>query len=194
MNEFVFDGQQAQERVLYTIRAAPLAKRLTFTKVLVLSIFFGLVLYSIATIVPLLTNFLRLLAIFIPLMVMGIGVWWTAKIFDTDRTYLTDRRIIRFDVVTPFVTAKRALFWSEALKAKGFAPNLFYKFMKIGTLVVEPQTAQNENVRVSDVYYYEDLANYIDKILFTVKNQPEEMASFKPFVPKPKGSRDQAKI
>ena len=62
--------------------------------------------------------------------------------------------------------------------------------MKIGTIDVEPQLAEHEDVRVTDVYYFEDLANYIDKILFTFKNSPAEIATLKPFVPKGKGLRD----
>ncbi len=49
---------------------------------------------------------------------------------------------------------------------------------------------KHEDVRVTDVYYFEDLANYIDKILFTFKNTPGDIAAIKPFVPHPKGQRD----
>jgi hypothetical protein len=91
--------------------------------------------------------------------------------------------------VSPFFVTKRALFWNEALKAKAYASNIFFRSFKIGTIDVEPQLAEHEDVRVTDVYYFEDLANYIDKILFTFKNKPEDIASIKPFVPKVKGQR-----
>jgi len=55
--------------------------------------------------------------------------------------------------------------------------------------MVEPTALRTmEDVRITDVYYFEDLANYIDKILFTFKNTPAEVANLKPFVPKPKGT------
>ena len=85
---------------------------------------------------------------------------------------------------------KRALFWSETLKAKAYAPNMIFRMLKVGTIDVEPQLADHEDVRITDVYYFEDLANYIDKILFTFKNKPTDVAAIKPFVPKAKGQRD----
>ena len=39
----------------------------------------------------------------------------------------------------------------------------------IGKLQIEPQTALGEDVQVPYVTWYEDLANYIDKILYTFK-------------------------
>ena len=43
---------------------------------------------------------------------------------------------------------------------------------------------------LTHVYYYRDLGNYIDKILYTYKQKPKEMKKIKPFVEKPKGQRD----
>ena len=60
---------------------------------------------------------------------------------------------------------------------------------KIGILEVEPIMGDKENVIVRDVFYFEDLANYIDKILFTFKNKPAEVDQIAPFIPKPRGER-----
>ena len=46
-----------------------------------------------------------------------------------------------------------------------------------------------EDVSVGHVYYYGDLANYIDKIIYTFKTKPSEIQSVRPFVPKPAGKR-----
>ena len=67
---------------------------------------------------------------------------------------------------------------------------MFFRQFKIGTIDVEPQLSEHEDVRISDVYYYEDLSNYMDKIIFAFKNKPEEVSSIKAFVPMPKGKRD----
>ena len=97
---------------------------------------------------------------------------------------------MRFDKPSPFDVAKRALFWNEVLKAKGYSPNILYKLLRIGIIIVEPQLSDQENIVMYDMTYYEDTANYIDKILFTFKNKPMETAMLKPFVAKPKGERD----
>ena len=61
--------------------------------------------------------------------------------------------------------------------------------LRIGTVEVQPKMDEHESVRVTDVYFFEDLANYIDKILYLVKNSPDDIATIRLFVPKPAGSR-----
>lgn len=185
-----FDGQQEGERILYTITPHPIHKYLAVARLVFLALFFFVVLWVIGGIVPAITMALRLTGFILTIVLLIVGFWWNLTVFKKSRTYITDRRIIRFDVVSPFFTSKRALFWNEALKAKAYASNIFFRSFKIGTIDVEPQLAEHEDVRVTDVYYFEDLANYIDKILFTFKNKPEEIASIKPFIPKAKGQRD----
>lgn len=185
-----FDGQQEGERVLYAITPHPIHKYLAIARLIFLSLFFFVVLWVIGGIVPAMTLGLRLAGFLLSVLLLIVGFWWNLTVFRKSRSYITDRRIIRFDVVSPFFTTKRALFWNEALKAKAYASNIFFRSLKIGTIDVEPQLAEHEDVRVTDVYYFEDLANYIDKILFTFKNAPAEIATIKPFVPKAKGQRD----
>lgn len=188
--ETPFEGQQEGERVLYVIRPHPIAKQLAIARLVFLAVFFFAVLWVIGTIVPSAAMLLELIGLLLAIILLVVGIWWNHTIHEKAKTYITDRRIIRFDVVSPFFMTKRALFWNEALKAKAYAPNFLFRSMKIGTIDVEPQLADHEDVRVTDVYYFEDLANYIDKILYTFKNTPAEIASLKPFVPKAKGQRD----
>ncbi len=185
-----FDGQQEGERVLYVVTRHPLAQQLAIARTIFLSLFLYLMFLMIGFVVPSAAGILQITSIVLAMVLLGAGTLWNRKVFAQDKTYITDRRIIRFDVVSPFFMTKRALFWNEALKAKAYSPNLLYRTMKIGTIDVEPQLAEHEDVRVTDVYYFEDLANYIDKILFTFKNSPGEIAGLKPFVPKAKGQRD----
>jgi len=189
MATIVFDGQQTDERVLYTVRPHPFAKRLAIARVVVLAFFFFLVFLLISTIVPAVSSSLRIAGALTSLVLLSVGVWWNHVSFTRDKTFITDRRIIRFDTVSPFFQTKRALFWNEALKAKGYSPNLLFRFLKIGSVEVEPLLGEKENVIVTDVYYFEDLANYIDKILFTFKNKPADIDTIMPFVPKPRGER-----
>lgn len=190
MNHTLFDGQQTNERILYTIIPHPLSRYVAQVKIVFLAAFFLFVLSLIASIVPVGGEWIKGIGVVLCFFFLTAGLWWNHIAYAKDRTYITDRRIIRFDTVSPFFQTKRALFWSEALKAKAYAPNLFYRFLRIGTLEVEPVTVgEQENVIVTDVYYFEDLANYIDKILFTFKNKPTEIDQIKPFIPLPRGHR-----
>lgn len=185
-----FDGQQEGERILYTVVPHAVHKYLAVARLIFLAAFFFIVLWVIGGIVPAMTALFRTAGLVLALTLLGAGYWWNLNVFKKTRTYITDRRIIRFDVVSPFFVTKRALFWNEALKAKAYASNMFFRSLKIGNIEIEPQLAEGEDVRITDVYYFEDLANYIDKILFTFKNKPAEIAAVKPFVPKAKGQRD----
>lgn len=185
-----FDGQQADERILYTVLPHPLTKTAALVSIAVLAVFFLLVVMMISTAVPVGVLTIRIVGGVLCVLFGVLGIWYTNSAFTQDRTYITDRRIIRFETVSPFFHTKRALFWNEALKAKAYAPSMIYRTLNIGNLTVEPVMGEGESVRVTNISYYEDLANYIDKILYIVKNNPSSLATLKPFVPKPKGKRD----
>ena len=184
-----FDGQQSDERVLTVI--TPHISRFIFsvTMMIVIFLFILSILYSITSFIPQFAITIKVIATLLSMLVLGVSIWWLWKTQTNDKTYITDRRIIRFDIVTPFFTNKRALFWNETLKVKAYASNMLLRLIKIGVLQIEPVAAEQESIVIPDVYYHEDLANYIDKIMFTFKNKPEEINVMKPFVPKPKGQR-----
>lgn len=192
METIIFDGQQSDERVLYIVTPHIYAKYLAIARLIGLVILLGLVLVLIASIVPAISSILAFVGVLVSVVLLTTGIWWNQTVYSRSKTYITDRRIIRFDVASPFFQTKRALFWNEALKAKGFAPNLLFRMLNIGTVLVEPHMANAEDVRINDVHYFEDLANYIDKILYTFKNKPTEISLIRPFVPKPRGHRDTA--
>jgi hypothetical protein len=189
MSYSIFDGQQEEERILHTITAHALSKNIAIARIVLLAIFFVFVMFMVGSVIPDAATIFHVLGIICALILIGAGYLWNVIVYTKDRTYITDRRIIRFDVVSPFLTTKRSLFWHEVMKAKAFAPNLFYKKFNVGTVVVEPLMADHENVIVTDVSMYDDVGNFIDKILFTSKNKSNEMANFPVFVPKPKGQR-----
>lgn len=189
MSTIVFDGQQEGERILYELRPHPIAKYLAIARGILLSLGLVLVLVIIASVVPTVHGILTTIGIILGLFLVAASVWWNTKVYGQSRTYITDRRIMRFDVVSPFFQTKRALFWNEALKAKGYAPNLLWRILGIGTVEVSPHMDQHEDVVVPNVAYFEDLANYIDKILFTYKQTTSALADSKPFIAKPRGHR-----
>lgn len=189
MNTIVFDGQQEGERILYEIHPHLLAKYLAIGRIILLALSLFFVLLLTAGVAPAFATLLKVTGLAMSLLLIATSVWWNNKVYGESKTYITDRRIMRVTPVSPFFQTKRSLFWSEALKAKGFAPNFFCRSLGIGTVEIAPQMSEHENVIVTDVAYFEDIANYIDKILFTFKNKPTEVSLLKPFIPKPRGHR-----
>ena len=185
-----FDGQQSDERILYTVIPHPLSKYLAIARTVVLAFVFPIILFMIAGIIPQGAAILRIFSIVLSIILLIAGIWWNMMVYEKSRTYITDRRIIRFDVVSPFFRTKRALFWNEVLKTKAYAPDMFFRLFKVGVITVEPLMSDHEDVTIPHVYYFEDLANYIDKILYTFKNKPDDIKSIKSFIPMPKGKRN----
>jgi hypothetical protein len=190
MFNLLFDGQQTEEIILYEIKPHPIHQTLSVFKAVITGIFFMLLIYQMTSILPAAAIQIRIIGIL--LILVAISSWVVWIIFSQARSscFVTDRRIIRFEPATPFFTNKRSLFWNEVLKTKIYYPNFLYRILKIGTLVIEPHLSENENIKINYAAYAEDLANYIDKILFLVKNRPGEIASLKQFVAKPKGKRN----
>ena len=189
MNTIIFDGQQEGERILYEIHPHQIAKYLAVSRGVLLSLGLVIVLLIIASVVPTIAGVLSTIGIILGFFLIAASVWWNNKVYGQSRTYITDRRIMRFDIVSPFYQTKRSLFWHEALKAKGYAPHFIYRILGIGTVEVTPHMDQHEDVVIPNVAFFEDIANYIDKILFTYKQDASTIRDFKPFIPKPRGHR-----
>lgn len=185
-----FDGQQEGERILYTVREHPFSTYLSYVGLTAVGLFVIVLSFIIAASYMYTGTIYRIVGSVFGIGIIVLGGLWTRKRAGETVAYITDRRIMRFECTTPFYTAKRALFWNEALKAKAVTRNLFWKILNIGSVVVETQVPEQGDVYLGNVYYYDDLVNYIDKILFVFKNSPAEIAVMKPFVPKPKGNRD----
>jgi hypothetical protein len=186
-----FDGQQTDEKILHTIVPHTISLLIHIAQSIAGGFLFFFVAVMLSTVLSAFSILLIIVGILLALSAAAGGIIWSIFSHKNAKTYITDRRIIRFDRVNPFLVTKRSLFWNEVLKAKGYSPGFFMRALGIGKLQIEPQTADGEDVQVPFVTWYEDIANYIDKILFTYKNQPSAISSVKPFVPKPKGKRDE---
>jgi len=198
MHTGYFPGQQTDERVLYEVRPHTYAMYVDLAKIYVLSIVLIVVLSMLAKMSPMIAGFGWVFGLGIAV----IGTWLVNAMHHKNVAYLTDRRIVRFEAATPFATNVRALTWDEVVKVKTFPRNVFWKMAMIGTVVVHAgstyvhthaQTRENvytnDDLDLEHVFYYKDLGNYIDKILYMHKHSPEELKELRPFVPKPAGQR-----
>jgi len=183
-----FDGQQEGERILYEIKPHPLLLAFTTIKIVFTAFLFLVIVIVIG--MQIAFPLFWIAGICVVGTIASVALWWARFRFAHTTAYITDRRIVRIDQTTPFTVGKRALFWNEVLKAKAYEPNVFLKSRTIGSLSLEPQAQTEEEILIHHVAYAQDLANYIDKILFTYKNDPISIQTFKSFIPKPRGQRD----
>ena len=198
--ENLFYGQQENERILYVARPHFIAGFTNLIKVFLVAFVTFLVFFFLGKEISQISNIFYIIGTITPLTIIIIGTKLVDNFQKRNISYITDRRIIRFDPSTFFATNIRTLSWDEAVKVKTYSPNILWKQLKIGTVVVHARTTvktSDENIshtsaddiEVNDIYLYRDLGNYIDKILFTYKQLPKEMANIRSFVPKPKGER-----
>lgn len=196
-----FYGRQEGERILYVIRPHPLATTLKLVKIFGVALIISIALIVLGAEIETIRGLFITLGVILFFVVNLLGSkivldWQTREI-----AYITDRRLVRFEPTTLFATNSRSLSWDEVVKVKTFPPNFIWKQLAIGNVVVHARTSIRtaedtpmgtvtaDDIEIKDVYFYRDLGNYIDKILFTYKQMPQGVRDIHPFVPKPRGQR-----
>ena len=198
--ENLFYGQQENERILFVAHPHFIAGFTNLVKVFLIALVTFLVFFFLGKEISQISNIFYIIGTITHLTIIIVGSKLVDNFQKRNISYITDRRIIRFDPNTFFATNIRTLSWDEAVKVKTYSPNIIWKQLKIGTVVVHARTTvktSDENIshtsaddiELNDIYLYRDLGNYVDKILFTYKQLPKEMANIRSFVPKPKGER-----
>lgn len=193
-----FPGQQTDERVLYVVRPHVYGLYVGAIKVVGLAIFLLVVMLMLAKFIALFVAF----GLILSGLVAIIGLWVVITMYEKSVAYITDRRVVRFEAATPFATNTRSLAWDQVAKIKTFPRNVLMKILMVGTVTVHSgstyvhtheQTRENvytnDDLELENVFYYKDLGNYLDKLLYMYKTKPEELATMRPFVPKPAGQR-----
>lgn len=199
--EHDFYGRQDGERILYVVRPHALATTIKFLKIFAVALIISIVMVLLGNELGVLRGMFIILGL---VLFFGINIIGTKIISDwqgREVAYITDRRIVRFEPTTLFATNSRSLTWDEAVKVKTYPPNFIWKQLAIGNVAVHARTSIRtsddtpigtvtaDDIEIHDVFYYRDLGNYIDKILFTYKQTPAGVSELRPFVPKPKGQR-----
>ena len=188
-----FYGRQEGEKILYVVRPHSLATLIRIAKVYLVAAIVFLTLILIGGQLPVVSSLFVFLGTTLGLVIAVVGTKVTSDYQKRNVSYITERRIVHFEPTTLFATNSRSLSWDEAVKVKTYPPNVLWKQMAIGNVVVHARTPSEgeliDDIELKDVYYYRDLGNYIDKILFTYKQKPREVTEIRPFVLKPRGER-----
>jgi len=195
-----FYGQQTGERILFVVKPHPIAVNIRMLVLYLISIGILIVFYTFGKLVGPIQGTLFIIGLVISAFISLVGTYILKNSQGRNLTYITDRRIVRFEPSTLFATNIRTLSWDEVVKVKSYVPNMIWKQLKIGNVSVHARSTTSvlteadpvlsvDDIEIKDVYYYRDLANFIDKILFTYKQKPKEMDSIRPFIVKPKGER-----
>ncbi len=196
-----FYGKQEGERILYVVHPHPLATTLKFVKIFGIALVISVVLILLGSTFESIHGLFITLGIILFFAINVVGIKIITDWQQREIAYITDRRLVRFEPTTLFATNSRTLAWDEVVKVKTYPPNFIFKQMAIGNVVVHARTSIRtaedipagtvtaDDIEVKNVYFYKDLGNYIDKILYTYKQMPAEVANIRPFITRPRGER-----
>lgn len=192
-----FPGKQEDEKILSVITPHQSIFILEYAKLIGVALFILVGFLSLQGISPIFITIGILFSVF----TLTVGFFLYRSLHSKRFTYLTDRRIVRFEPSNVFVVNNRSLSWDNVLKIKTFSTNFIWRLKNIGTIIVHSKTTStginssdqnllsNDDIVLKDVYYYKDLGNYFDKILYLYEHDKEGLVNIHPFVTKIKGQR-----
>lgn len=186
-----FSGKQEGERVLHVIRPHYMRKVMRGLIAIVAFLTLLRFVYMFHATTKYDPTYVLTAGTICCLIFLVVSLWWVWFAAENSRSIVTDRRFIRIEASFPFFIKKRSLLWIDVAKAKGHAPNLLFRFMNVGWLSLQPRIAPLTEIDTYYVPFYEDVANYIDKIIYiaTVEKDLEKLKAFRPFISRAKGKR-----
>lgn len=198
-----FNGQQEGERILLTIHPHKLAVVSQLLKVNLATLLILIVMAILNSVAFTFSEVITTITLLVAVAVFVAGIWTIVAGEPKNVTYVTDRRLVRFQATTPFSVQPRSLSWQDVVKIKTFPPNFIWRALNVGTVIAHSHSTMvnqletksqsilsDDDIDIHHVYYYRDIGNYLDKILYLYRQTPKELASLKPFVFKPRGKRD----
>ena len=188
-----FYGRQGDEKILYVVRPHYLSSFMKLIKVYFVALVVFLAFVLVGAQIVSVSSLFKFLGIALGTLIAVIGTKIIGDYQKRNISYITDRRVVHFEPTTLFATNSRTLSWDEVVKVKTYPPNMLWKQMAIGNVVMHARTPSGgesiDDIELKDIYYYRDLGNYIDKILFTYKQKPREVSEIRSFVLKLRGER-----
>ncbi len=191
-----FPGQASDERMLYAGREASIMLyiRLTFVVVATLvltGVSLGL-LGVFGGFIGLAVGFLFPIALLFGIVFGGVGLWWVSTIWKKSIFIITNRRLTKFIYVTPWNRYNLSVTLDMVEDTGAYSRGYFQALFHIGTLTARSAAGNREEKYffVNNVERAEDLANYINKVLFTFKHDIAKLTTFRPFISAKSGQRD----
>lgn len=203
-----FPGQATDERILYVTREH---KLFLFSKL------FAVVLIALAIFLTSYVFYFAFKSIFslnsftflfpLTLVLAGgfifVGFWWVLSLWKKSLAILTNKRLTKIVYTTPFNRYNQSLplemIVDTSCNNQGFFEGVAHSLLQVGTLTARSSASSSgvsteDTNRVNKKYFYlenikycEDLQQYLNKILSLLSHSPEQLETFRPFIPHLKG-------
>jgi len=192
-----FPGQASDERILYVGResAIMLYLRLAFVFVaaLMLTAVAMLIISTLSNFLGNPVTILSLTALILGFLFGMIGAWWMYTTWKKSIFVITNRRLTKFIYVTPWNRYNLSVTLDMIEDTGAYSRGYFQALLHIGTFTARSAAGNREEKYffVDNVEHGEDLANYVNKVLFMFKHDVSKLDTFRPFVSAKSGDRDQ---
>ena len=199
-----FPGQASDEKILYITREHPLFlfSRLLFVLIAGSTIVLASIILN-RTMSQVLDN--QILSIIILLMLMFfflfmlIGSWWVFSLWKKSLAIVSNKRLIKFIYTTPVNRYNMSLPLEMIVDTSCHNRGLLSSYLNIGSITAR-SSASSSGVATDDIsrvnkkyfyleniQYFEDLQQYLNKLINILHKQPQELSNFRPFIPYLKG-------
>lgn len=192
-----FPGQATDERILYVGREAKimLYARLIFVVVaaLVLTGVGLAILEVLGSFIGSAANGIFFLILLLGIVFGGIGLWWVDTTWKKSVFIFTNRRLTKFIYVTPWNRYNLSVTLDMIEDTGAYTKGYFRALFKIGTFTARSAAGNREEKYffVDNVEHGEDLANYVNKLLFIFKHEVAKLETLRPFISAKSGEREE---
>ena len=192
-NRFKFPGQAKDEKILYVTRES---KALLYLR-LMMVVLVSLTLFMAGFILPdllemfggVVVNWVRLGVFGLSVVFLVVGGWWIYSLWRKSIFILTNRRLTKFIYTTPWNRYNLSLSLDRVVDTGSYARGYFQALLGVGTFTARSSAGnrQEKYFYIENVHQFEDLANYVNKVLFVYTRDVDKLDSFRPFLPWLKG-------
>jgi hypothetical protein len=185
-----FPGQYSDEKILFVTREGKsmLWLRMAFITLIGLTLLTaGIVGTNVINRFVNIPSFIPFAIALIALIGSAIGYWWVYTLWRKSVFIVTTRRLTKFIYTTPFTRYQLSLGLDRIVDTGAYQKSYLQAFTNLGYFVARSAAGNIKNFKIINISFYEDLHNYINKLLFTFNKEKEQLNSFRPFIPHLKG-------
>lgn len=202
---YKFPGQNSDEVILFVTREHKVMLFIRLLVILLISIILIIVGYSFTGAMgSMFETFnpegVNLLIFATSVLVLLIGYWWVNYTWKKSMAFVTNKRLTKIIYTTPFNRHTLSLPLEMIVDTGSYDKGFIQAILKLGTFTARSSAASSgvatdDTSRINKKYFYienvgmvEDLQHYVAKVLSAYRKDSESLKTFRPFIPKLKGS------
>jgi len=203
---YKFPGQSSSEKILFITRENSIMLWMRRTSIvlaaaviLVTGMFLGSLL--VGSVSEQVAVIVQLLSLIFAGIFGAVGWWWVSNLWRKSVCIVTTQRLTKFVYTTPVNRHVLSLPLEMIVDTGAYTKGFSQAFFRLGTFTARSSAASSgvatdddRGERINKKYFYienvavaEDLQQYINKLLYAFRHYPDQIETFRPFIPHLKG-------